>query len=168
MVEKNRMELNYDVQDCLNWRNRFLEWSCIYLIKSLWCVWIPCTSAETFMDSIHFDEEDCLKTHIARVWKDLCIQFMVMHVSLIWFIVMQKIVRTRCMSLKDSLWSWRLSEFISRVPNIHWFDLLWYRRLCESVSRVPKASLIRFIVFVEIDWIYSCVRLHSFIARVPR
>ena len=55
------------------------------------------------MDSIHFDKEECLKTHIARVWKDLCIQFMVMHVSLIWVIVMQKIVRTRCTSLKDSL-----------------------------------------------------------------
>ena len=52
--------------------------------------------------------------------------------------------------------------------NIHWFNLLWYRRLCESVSRVPKASLIRFIVFLEIDWIHCCVRLPSFIARVPR
>ena len=55
-------------------------------------VWIPCTSAGTFIDSIHFDAEDCVNPfHDSR--------------KLHWF---------------DSLWFWRLFEFIVRVT-YQWF-----------------------------------------------
>ena len=150
-----------------------MKWNWIMMYKIVWIDFLSeaafqiivmrlNTFAETFMDSLHFDdeEEDCLKTHIARVWKDLCIQFMVMHVSLIWFIVMQKIVRTRCTSLKDSL-----------VRFIVILEIVWIHFTSAGAFIDSKIDWIRFtspesfidsVHCVSGDWLNSLLRTIAF------